>query len=114
GSRTFRRVTGSVHCAMKFRVPFAVTRTPRPGHAVSKTNRSLRPPSTVKPARNRSVSFGTASPILQSRGPHADPAGGSAKGPHGDVKLEVSGERQEKLRLTATAGGTCRGLVSYS
>jgi hypothetical protein len=57
-SRTFRLVAGSVHCAMNMRVPRAVTRTPSPGATASNTSRSLRPASTRRVERKRSVSFG--------------------------------------------------------
>src|SRR5271170_1037562 len=50
---------------MKERVPLVVVRTPRPGHSVSNTRRSLRGGSTRKDETKRSVSLGI-------RGPHAD------------------------------------------
>src|SRR5277367_5913117 len=50
---------------MKERVPLVVVRTPRPGHSVSNTRRSLRGGSTRKDETKRSVSLGIC-------GPHAD------------------------------------------
>ena len=50
---------------MKERVPLVVVSTPRPGHSVSNTRRSLRGGSTRKDETKRSVSLGI-------RGPHAD------------------------------------------